>query len=109
MVFGKASSRSKDTETQQHEKFVDIEENEEESPSNSAAGNQRNIKKDSTMPLLEEEIVIGSGTSKNAEGAKVWLCNHCKVQYTRSYTRIHTISLGLKPGRRTNMNVSVYD
>ncbi|KAI3708617.1 hypothetical protein L2E82_37920 [Cichorium intybus] len=54
MVFGKASSRPEDTETEPPDNIVDLEENEEERPSNSAGGSQRNAEKDATIPLLEE-------------------------------------------------------
>ncbi|KAI3792854.1 hypothetical protein L2E82_06745 [Cichorium intybus] len=97
MVSGKVSSRP---ETQPPENIDDLEENEEDRPSNSAAGSQRNVEKDATRPLLEEVTIVGLGTSKNTRGAKIWFCNHCNVQYTSSYTRIHTYFLGLKTGRR---------
>ncbi|KAI3790548.1 hypothetical protein L2E82_03661 [Cichorium intybus] len=103
MVFGKASSRPEDNETEPPDNIVDLEENEEERPSNSAGGSQRNAEKDATIPLLEEVTIVGSGTSKNAGGAKIWVYNHCKVQYTSSYTRIHTHFFGTQDKKKAEI------
>ncbi|KAI3698708.1 hypothetical protein L2E82_42453 [Cichorium intybus] len=103
MVFGKASSRPEDTETEPPDNIVDLEENEEERPSNSAGGSQRNAEKDATRPLLEEVTIVGSGTSKNVGGAKIWVCNHCKVKYTSSYTRIHTHFFGTQDKKKAEI------
>ncbi|KAI3780105.1 hypothetical protein L2E82_10003 [Cichorium intybus] len=59
--------------------------------------------KDPTKPLLEEVTVVGVANSKNAGGAKIWVCNHCKGQYTSSYTRIHTHFFGAPIGKKAEI------
>ncbi|KAI3698976.1 hypothetical protein L2E82_42924 [Cichorium intybus] len=56
--------------------------------------------KDSTKPLLDEVTFIGPGNSKNAGGAKQWVCNHCKGMFTSSYTRIHAHFFGPPVGKK---------
>ncbi|KAI3524020.1 hypothetical protein L1887_02614 [Cichorium endivia] len=66
-------------------------------PSHSCAESQE---KDSTKPLLDEVTFIGPGNSKNAGGAKQWVCNHCKGMFTSSYTRIHAHFFGPPVGKK---------
>ncbi|KAL4567655.1 hypothetical protein LXL04_023245 [Taraxacum kok-saghyz] len=63
-----------------------------------AAGNE-----DASRPLLEEVRIIGSGASKNAGGTKVWVCNHCSIQFTSSYTRMHTHFFGAQTGKKADI------
>ncbi|KAI3524297.1 hypothetical protein L1887_02950 [Cichorium endivia] len=56
--------------------------------------------KDSTKPLLDEVTFIGPGNSKNAGGAKQWVCNHCKGMFTSSYTKIHAHFFGPPVGKK---------
>ncbi|KAI3752067.1 hypothetical protein L2E82_23214 [Cichorium intybus] len=105
MVFGKDSSQPKDNETQPPENIVDLLENEKERPSSSAASCQRNAEKDATRPLSEQVTIVGSGTSKNVGGAKIWVCNHCKVQYTSLYTSIHTHFVGTQDKKKDEMQI----
>ncbi|KAL4569591.1 hypothetical protein LXL04_025232 [Taraxacum kok-saghyz] len=51
-------------------------------------------------PLYEEVTLIGSGTSKNAGGTKVWVCKHCKEQFVSSYTRMHNHFFGPPIGKK---------
>ena len=89
MVFGNGnvSIHVSDSETDSQENFVDIGET-------VGASGSKKSDKEAGKPLLEEVTMVGSGTSKNAGGSKQWICNHCKVKYTSSYTRIHTHFFG---------------
>ncbi|KAL4572733.1 hypothetical protein LXL04_019516 [Taraxacum kok-saghyz] len=49
-------------------------------------------------PLLQEVKIIGAAASKNAGGAKVWVCKHCNQCFTSSYTRIHLQFFGGRKG-----------
>ena len=90
MVFGTSSNHSQD-ETQPPENFVDIDPTPEtETEAGKKAG----------RPLLEEVRIIGAGTSKNAGGTKVWVCNHCNKQFVSSYTRMHTHLFGVQAGKK---------
>ena len=55
-------------------------------------------------PLYEEVTLIGSGTSKNAGGTKVWVCKHCKDKFVSSYTRMHTHFFGPPIGKKADDN-----
>ncbi|KAE8720978.1 hypothetical protein F3Y22_tig00017792pilonHSYRG00049 [Hibiscus syriacus] len=58
---------------------------------------------DPIKPLLDEVTLIGAGNSKNAGGAKQWICNHCKGKYTSSYTRIHVHFFGAPLGKKAKI------
>ncbi|KAI3723936.1 hypothetical protein L2E82_35698 [Cichorium intybus] len=64
---------------------------------------QATKKKDPTKLLLEEVTIVGVANSKNAGGAKIWECNHCKGQYTSSYTRIHSHFFGTPFGKKAKI------
>lgn len=96
MVFGISIHLSKN-ETETPGNFVDI--GEDDIPIG-ASGSKKN-NKEAGKPLLEEVTMVGSGTSKNVGGLKQWICNHCKVKYTSSYTRIHTHFFGAQAGKTT--------
>ena len=93
MVFGTSSNHSQD-ETQPPENFVDIDPTPEtETEAGKKAG----------RPLLEEVRIIGAGTSKNAGGTKVWVCNHCNKQFVSSYTRMHVHFFGAQAGKKAEI------
>ncbi|KAL4554105.1 hypothetical protein LXL04_039783 [Taraxacum kok-saghyz] len=54
-------------------------------------------------PLYEEVTLIGSGTSKNAGGTKVWVCKHCKERFVSSYTRMHNHFFGPPIGKKSDI------
>ncbi|PWA77297.1 hypothetical protein CTI12_AA222140 [Artemisia annua] len=94
MVFSKSKTRIDDATPSESQEFVDLIEDD-----SNDASEQRKEEKDN-KPLLQEVTVAGTVNSKNAGGAKVWICNHCKQQFTSSYTRIHVHILGPPVGKK---------
>ncbi|GKD60739.1 putative ribonuclease H-like domain-containing protein [Tanacetum coccineum] len=86
MVFGK--TRIDDATPNESEEFIDLIDDD-----SNDASQQRKEEKDN-KPLLQEVTFVGTANSKNAGGAKVWICKHCKQRFTSSYTRIHVHLLG---------------
>ncbi|KAK8474191.1 hypothetical protein V6N13_088410 [Hibiscus sabdariffa] len=54
-------------------------------------------------PLLDEVAMLNSAAGKNPGGAKLWRCNHCKINFTSTYTRIHTHFFGPEAGKKADI------
>jgi hypothetical protein len=107
MAFGKntgsASSSRQDSENSvQYVSDNDVEDNHNESAEN-VESCQTQTKQLDEKPLLQEVQFISTGSSKNAGGSKVWVCNHCNQRFTSSYTRIHVHFFGPTPGKKADI------
>lgn len=117
MAFGKKKVQQRVTENvtiqqpknvtiQQHissdedNEEVEAETTENETPTKSTPISNRPSK---DKPLLEEVTVLGAAQCQNGGGAKSWRCNHCKLQFTSTYTRIHNHFFGSEPGKKANI------
>ena len=103
MAFG--SKRSTAAAAQNNENTADpivLSENEEDSTQENldteATNEVQNQEVKDGKPLLQEVKIIGAAASKNAGGAKVWVCKHCNQTFTSSYTRIHIHFFGGRKG-----------
>ncbi|KAJ9567450.1 hypothetical protein OSB04_003416 [Centaurea solstitialis] len=97
MVFGKRTNTAPEPETEVPEtQFPDDVINLEDE-NQSCQLQPTSVQKDPKKPLLEEVNYVGAANSKNAGGSKVWICKHCKEQFTSSYTRIHYHFFGADP------------
>ncbi|KAI3498051.1 hypothetical protein L1887_33761 [Cichorium endivia] len=78
---------------------IDLEDEYENDFPDEGARRSKNVQatKDDKLLLHEVDIV---GATKNAGGAKVWVCKHCHEKFTSSYTRIHIHFFGA-PVRKT--------
>ncbi|KAK8662637.1 hypothetical protein V6N13_024528 [Hibiscus sabdariffa] len=47
--------------------------------------------------------MLNSAAGKNPGGAKLWRCNHCKINFTSTYTRIHTHFFGPEAGKKADI------
>ncbi|KAK8980518.1 hypothetical protein V6N11_081984 [Hibiscus sabdariffa] len=47
--------------------------------------------------------MLNSATGKNPGGAKLWRCNHCKINFTSTYTTIHTHFFGPEAGKKPDI------
>ncbi|KAK8502309.1 hypothetical protein V6N13_092896 [Hibiscus sabdariffa] len=54
-------------------------------------------------PLLDEVALLNSTAGKNPAGAKLWRCNHYKINFTSTYTRIHTHFFGPEAGKKADI------
>ena len=55
-------------------------------------------------PLLREvTITTAAAQGKASGGSKRWICNHCKKEFTSSYTRIHAHFFGPEVGKRCDI------
>ena len=80
---GNSEGVNNDVDDQEDEETIDYNGSEPQTQT------QTQSRTNDGKPLLEEVVVISTGNSKNAGGSKVWVCNHCKQQFTSSYSRIH--------------------
>ncbi|KAL6522089.1 hypothetical protein OROMI_031966 [Orobanche minor] len=103
MVFGKRSNTAPEPETEVPETQFPEDVINLEDENQSCQLQPTSIQKDPKKPLLEEVTYVGAANSKNAGGSKVWICKHCKEQFTSSYTRIHYHFFGAEPGAKAGI------
>lgn len=111
MAFGKGGLSSRQ-ETQNSEPEVQyVSDNEVEANEfidNTGAESTQQISQVKTKatddkPLMQEVNFLSAGNRKNAGGSKVWVCKHCKVKFTSSYTRIHIHFFRAPPGKKAEI------
>ncbi|KAK9045895.1 hypothetical protein V6N11_051798 [Hibiscus sabdariffa] len=118
MVFGK---RKRDQISNEPENFIlsdnleetndaaaggrEDEEQADEHVHSTSASRSKQGKQDrqGVRPLLDEVTMLNSATSKNPGGAKLWRCNHCKINFTSTYTRIHTHFFRPEAGKKADI------
>ncbi|GKF22984.1 hypothetical protein Tco_0075306, partial [Tanacetum coccineum] len=107
MAFGRKRNHDDTLEQENSEGVNDLDgEEEEESIDHNESATQTQTQSrtnDAGKPLLEEVVFVSTCNSKNAGGSKVWVCNHCKVKITSSYSRIHVHFFGPPPGKKAEI------
>ncbi|KAI3522216.1 hypothetical protein L1887_11700 [Cichorium endivia] len=94
MVFGKKVSDQNSRESRER---ILVDEDEDSTQENTFVEETQEVQSQQVKddkPLLHEVNFIATAASKNAGGSKVWVCKHCKQQFTSSYTRIHAHFFG---------------
>ncbi|XP_076944593.1 uncharacterized protein LOC143615327 [Bidens hawaiensis] len=108
MVFGKQRPNTQgenETYVSETEGVDDVQEIDEvvfNGSQNSVATGSQGIK-DASKPLIDEVVFLGAGNSKNPGGSKKWTRNHCKEQFTSTYTRIHAHFFGPMVGKKADI------
>ncbi|GKC11046.1 hypothetical protein Tco_1007828 [Tanacetum coccineum] len=101
MVFGRKRNHD---DMQEDNGVNDVGDDEENTDNNeSAAQTQTQSQTNDGKPLLSEVVMVSTGNSKNAGGSKVWVCRHCNLQFTSSYSRIHIHFFGPQPGKKAEI------
>lgn len=85
MVFGKKRTHEQQDSVDDEEHVSETQFPHTPSKTQPQSSSQQ---KDESKPLLDEVTFVGAENSKNAGGAKVWVCKHCKLQFTSSYSII---------------------
>ena len=94
---GNSEGVNNDVDGQEEEETIDFNGSEPQTQT------QTQSRTNDGKPLLEEVVVISTGNSKNAGGSKVWVCNHCKQQFTSSYSRTHIHFFGPPPRKKAEI------
>ena len=106
MAFGRKRNHDDILEQENSKGVNDVDGEEEEDNTDyneSATQTQTQSLTNDNKPLVEEVVSVSTGNNKNAGDSKVWVCNHCNVQFTSLYSNIHIHFFLPPPGEKAEI------